>query len=339
MKLLSIVVPSYNSQAYLETCLKSLLSAGGDSVEILIVNDGSKDQTPAMADDFARRYPTIVRAIHQENGGHGEAVNAGIRNATGLYLKVVDSDDWVDTAAYEKILSVLAQMQASGAPVDLIVSNFVYEKVGAKKKKTMKYGSVLPVEKTVTWDEVGKFGLGQYLMMHSLMYRTQVLRDSGMILPKHTFYVDNLFVYVPLDWVKTIHYVDVDFYRYFVGRDDQSVNEAVMIKRIDQQLKVNRLVLQNQQLGQLLPLKLRELKFHQLEIICAISLILLIRSNLSESDAKAEALWNDIKAWDEDLYRRMRRGFFGRLLTLPGKGGRRLAVATYELAQKLFGFN
>ena len=105
MKLLSVAVPCYNSQEYMRNCVDSLL-AGGELVEILIVDDGSKDDTGKIADEYAAKYPTIVKAIHQENGGHGEAVNAGIRNATGLYFKVVDSDDWVNEEAYHAILKV-----------------------------------------------------------------------------------------------------------------------------------------------------------------------------------------------------------------------------------------
>ena len=98
MKLLSVAIPCYNSEAYMEKCVDSLL-VGGEEVEILIVDDGSTDRTAEIADAYAEKYPTIVRAIHQENGGHGEAVNAGIRNAQGLYFKVVDSDDWVNKEA------------------------------------------------------------------------------------------------------------------------------------------------------------------------------------------------------------------------------------------------
>ena len=95
MKLMTFAIPCYNSQDYMENCIKSLLP-GGDDVEILIIDDGSKDSTGDIADAYEKKYPGIIRAIHQVNGGHGEAVNAGIRNATGLYFKVVDSDDWVD---------------------------------------------------------------------------------------------------------------------------------------------------------------------------------------------------------------------------------------------------
>ena len=129
MKLLSIAIPCYNSQDYMENCIESLL-VGGEEVEILIVDDGSSDRTAEIADAYARKYPTIVKAIHQENGGHGEAVNAGIRNATGLYFKVVDSDDWVNKEAYVQILKTLYELLRGPQTVDLLISNFVYEKQG-----------------------------------------------------------------------------------------------------------------------------------------------------------------------------------------------------------------
>ena len=127
MKLLSIAIPCYNSQDYMEKCIESLL-VGGEEVEILVVDDGSSDRTAEIADAYAAKYPTIVKAIHQENGGHGEAVNAGIRNATGLYFKVVDSDDWVNKEAYIKILETLYELLRGPQTVDLLISNFVYEK-------------------------------------------------------------------------------------------------------------------------------------------------------------------------------------------------------------------
>lgn len=338
MKLLSVVVPSYNSQAYLDTCVQSLL-VGGDAVEILLVNDGSKDRTGAMADEYAARFPGQVKALHQENGGHGEAVNTGIRNASGLYLKVVDSDDWVDPDAYRELLATLGRFVETKQTVDLVVSNFVYEKVGAKHKKVMHYRGKLPKNQVIGWDQVRPFGLGTYLMMHSLLYRTQVLRDSGLVLPKHTFYVDNLFVYVPLDFVKTLYYLDVDFYRYFVGRDDQSVNEAVMIKRIDQQIKVNQLVIGHQNLATVEPRALRELKYHQLEIITGVSNILMLRFWSVENEAKRTALWDFVRRTDEALYRRMRRALFGRMAHVKNRWGQRLIVGVYFVAQKMFGFN
>ena len=110
MKLLTFAIPCYNSAAYMRNCIESLLP-GGDEVEILIVDDGStKDNTAEIADEYEKNYPGICRAIHQENGGHGEAVNAGLRNATGFFYKVVDSDDWVDWNAYQAILAKLREI-------------------------------------------------------------------------------------------------------------------------------------------------------------------------------------------------------------------------------------
>ena len=130
MKLLSVTIPCYNSQDYMEHCIETLLT-GGDDVEILIVDDGSKDATAEIADRYQKKYPTIIKAIHQENGGHGAAVNTGIANATGLYFKVVDSDDWVDEESYHKILAKLRELVGGSTTLDMFISNFVYEKQGA----------------------------------------------------------------------------------------------------------------------------------------------------------------------------------------------------------------
>ena len=153
MKLLTFAVPCYNSEAYMENCIRSLLP-GGEDVEIIIVDDGSKDGTAAIADRYAAEYPTIIKAVHQENGGHGEAVNAGLRNATGLYFKVVDSDDWVNPEAYQKVLRTLKELVHAKEVVDMMICNYVYEKQGALKKKVMRYKTAFPREQVFGWNDV-----------------------------------------------------------------------------------------------------------------------------------------------------------------------------------------
>ncbi len=337
MKLLTFAIPCYNSQDYMENCIKSLLP-GGDDVEILIVDDGSKDSTPEIADAYAKKYPGIVRAIHQENGGHGEAVNAGIRNATGLFFKVVDSDDWVDAEAYAKILDKLRDLAGGAKTLDMFVANYVYEKEGAKHKKVMHY-SFLPKERMFTWSEVGHIHKGQYILMHSVIYRTQLLRDCGLELPKHTFYVDNIYVYTPLPSVKNMYYMDVDFYRYFIGREDQSVNEKVMIGRIDQQIRVNKIMVDEFDLWKIQNRRLRRYMFNYLEIITVISTIMLIRSGTEENLEKKRELWSYIKDKDLRLFHHLRNGIMGSAMNLPGRGGRKISVAAYKLSQKIVGFN
>ncbi|MCI4127932.1 glycosyltransferase family 2 protein [Bacillus swezeyi] len=338
MKLLSVVIPCYNSQEYMRYCIESLLP-GGDDVELLIVNDGSSDQTADIANEYAKKYPTIIKAIHQENGGHGEAVNTGIRNASGYYLKVVDSDDWVDTRAYLKILEKIHDFITREKSVDMMISNFVYEKEGTKYKKVMKYENVLPEGTIFTWNDIGQFRKGQYLLMHSVIYRTQLLKECGLELPKHTFYVDNLFVYRPLEHVQKIYYINVDFYRYFIGREDQSVNERVMIKRVDQQIKVNKLMIEQVNLENVTSQKLREYMLHHLEIVTIVSAILLIRSGTAENLKKKKELWEYIKEKDINFYYHLKYGILGRTINLPGRVGRGISVSVYKISQRLVGFN
>lgn len=337
MKLLTFAIPSYNSQDYMEHCIESLLP-GGEDVEIIIVDDGSKDRTAEIADEYERKYPGIVRAIHQENGGHGEAVNTGIRNATGLYFKVVDSDDWVDLDAYMAILEKLRELAGGQKTLDMFIANYVYEKEGVKHKKVMRC-SALPKDCLFTWNEVSHFRKGQYILMHSVIYRTQLLRECGLELPKHTFYVDNIYVYTPLPSVKNMYYMDVDFYRYFIGRDDQSVNEKVMIDRIDQQIKVNKIMVDEFDLWKIPNRKLRHYMFNYLEIITVISTIMLIRSGTEENLEKKRELWGYIKKKDLRLFHHLRAGIMGNTMNLPGKGGRKISVAAYKLSQKVVGFN
>ncbi|MEG1362685.1 MAG: glycosyltransferase family 2 protein [Lachnospiraceae bacterium] len=339
MKLLSIAVPCYNSAGYMKKCLESLL-IGGEDVEIIIVDDGSqKDNTWEIAQEYAINYPTIVKAIHQENGGHGEAVNTGIANACGLYFKVVDSDDWVDAEAYRKILFTLRELAGGKDTLDLLISNFVYEKEGVKHKKIMQYEAALPMNTMFSWNDVKRFHKGQYILMHSVIYRTQLLHDCGLKLPKHTFYVDNVFVFVPLPYVKNMYYLDVNFYRYFIGREDQSVNESIMIQRIDQQIRVNKIMIESVDLWKLQNRKLRKYMFNYLEIITVISTIMLIRSGTEENLKKKRELWNYIKEYDLRLFYHLRKGIMGQTMNLPGKGGRKISVAAYKLSQKVVGFN
>ena len=338
MKLLSIAIPCYNSQDYMERCIKSLLP-GGDDVEIIIVNDGSHDMTPEIADAYQKKYPGIIDAVHQENGGHGEAVNAGIANASGLFFKVVDSDDWVDEEAYRRIMDTLREIAGSEQTLDMLISNFVYEKEGARRKKVMKYTSALVQDKMFTWSDVRHMRKGQYLLMHSVIYRTKLLRDCGLKLPSHTFYVDNLYVYIPLVHVKTMYYLNVDFYRYYIGREDQSVNEEIMIRRIDQQIKVNKMMIDAYDLWKIPNKKQRKYMFNYLEIITVISTVLLIRSGTEENLEKKRELWRYIREADLRLFHRLRNGIMGNTMNLPGRGGRRISIAAYKIAQKVVGFN
>lgn len=342
MKLLSIAIPCYNSEKYMRKCIESLL-VGGEDVEILVVDDGStKDRTAEIADEYAAQYPSIVKAIHKENGGHGSAVNAGIANATGLYFKVVDSDDWVKEDAYMQILDTLRNLVGGSTTLDMLISNFVYEKEGEKRKKVMQYRRIFPVGEFFTWNDCKHFKKGHYILMHSVIFRTKLLRECGLQLPEHTFYVDNIYVFEPLPYVKTMYYLDVNFYRYYIGREDQSVNESIMISRIDQQIKVNKIMIDylvEHQVEIRKSKRLYQYMKNYLEIVTTASSVLLIRSNTEENLQKKEELWQYMKEKDRGLYKWMRHGIMGSAMNLPGKGGRKISVDAYHIAQKIYKFN
>ena len=319
-------------------CIDSLL-IGGEDVEILVVDDGSSDGTAEIADEYEKSYPGIVKAIHKENGGHGDAINTRLEHASGLFFKCVDTDDWVDADAYRKVLAKLRELLYGDTMLDMMVCNFVYDKKGARHKKVMTYRFALPENKLITWDKVRKFHKGQYLLMHSVIYRTKLLRDCGLSLPKHTFYCDNIFVFEPLPFVKTIYYLNVNFYRYFIGRDDQSVNEKVMIGRVDQQIKITKIMI-DFLAGRNIPnRKLRNYMVSYLEIMMTVSSIMLIRADTEEALEKKEELWRYLGEKDGFLFMKIRYGILGRTMNLPGKHGRKLSVAGYKLAHWFVGFN
>ena len=341
MKLLSFAVPCYNSAAYMEKCIDSLLK-GGEDVEIIIVNDGSSDETASIADRYVAQYPSIIKAVHKENGGHGSAVNAGIENATGIYFKVVDSDDWVKEDAYMQILETLKKLTGGEKVLDMLISNFVYEKIGENRHKVMRYKHALPQNEMFTWQDVRHFHKGQYILMHSVIFRTKLLKECGLKLPEHTFYVDNIYVFEPLPHVRNMYYLDVNFYRYYIGRADQSVNEDIMIGRIDQQIKVNKLMIDYmvQKKSQIIGnKKLYQYMLSYLDIITTISSILLIRSGTEENLEKKKELWEYLKKKDWLLYRKLRYGLLGSCMNLPGKGGRKISVEGYKICRRFFNFN
>ena len=340
-KILTFAVPCYNSADYMDHCVETLLT-GGEDIEIILVDDGStKDATPQKCDEWAAKYPDIVRAIHQPNGGHGEGVNQAIRNARGLYYKVVDSDDWLDTEALQKVLDKLRECARWESPLDLLIANYVYEHVEDKTQKVMGYKNVFPQDRVFTWEEMGRFRPSQYLLMHSVIYRTQLLRDCGLELPKHTFYVDNIFVYEPLPWVKSIYYMDLDLYRYFIGRADQSVNESVMVGRIDQQLRVNRHMIEKPDLKavQAKSPKLARYMTSYLSMMLTISSIFLNIDGSPEALGKRTELWEYLRTVDPKLHHKMKYRALSAFTLLPGYQGRKLTISVYRLARKIYKFN
>ena len=338
MKLVSFAVPCFNSAEYMAKCIESLLTAGED-VEIIIVNDGStKDNTKQIADYYAEKYPTIIKAVHKENGGHGDAVNFGLKNATGRYFKVVDSDDWVDEGALKVYIDTIRAF-GEDCP-DAIVSNYVYEHVEDDTQKVVNYRNELPKDRVFNFEETKKFAVGKFIAMHSLTYKTSILKDMELELPKHTFYVDNIFICKPLPYVKTFYYIDVDLYRYFIGRADQSVNESVIMKRIDQHILVTQIMIEDCKIGNIKETspKLYRYMLSHISILMTINSVYLIKINTKESFRKKCALWKWFKEVDKETYKKCRRKFVG----IAGSNNKlvcKICIGIYVIVRKIFKFN
>ena len=338
-KLISFAVPCFNSSAYMGKCIDSLLK-GGDCVEIIIVNDGSaKDNTAEIADAYAAQYPAQIKAVHQANAGHGGAVNAGLKHATGKYFKVVDSDDYLEETALKQVIATLQQLEDNGTPVDALFANYVYDKQGAAHKKAVNYRSFMPQGRIFTWEETKLHKLGQNLLMHSMIYRRQLLLDCGVKLPKHTFYVDNLLAYLPIPHMNKLYYVDVNLYMYFIGRDDQSVNETVMVRRQDQQLRVTEMMILQGNLNPNIGRKRRNYMMSYLNQIMMVSTVMFYVDGGEAALAKKKAMWALLKQTDKKVYSRLRRSIFGIVSHLPGAAGRKFLIWTYRQTQKIYGFN
>ncbi len=340
-KILTVVIPCYNSEDYMENAIKSVLPAGED-IEILLIDDGSnKDHTAEIADRYAAEYPKICRTIHQENKGHGGAVNTGIENARGFYFKVFDSDDWADTDEFLAVIAKLKELNAAGTPVDMFLANFIYDKVGQKHKMVMRFQNCFPVDQIFEWSAMGHMHETQYILMHSIIYRRQVLLDSGLKLPEHTFYVDNIFAFQPFPYVKKLYYMDVNLYHYFIGREDQSVNQDVMIGRIDQQIKVNKIMIDimAEQDFEGLDKNVEKYMYIYLDKIMAVTSSLLIVSDTEENFQKKEELWAYLEQKSHKLYHHLRNTVFGMAMNLPGTLGRKASMEGYKIARKIVGFN
>ena len=221
----------------------------------------------------------------------------------------------------------------------MLISNYVYEKPSINKTKVIKYTNALPVNRIFGWDETKHFYTAQNLLMHSLTYRTEVLRESKMVLPKHTFYVDELFAYVPLPYVKTMYYLNVDLYRYYIGRADQSVNEKIMISRIDQQIKVNKLMMDNLGTAKLENNKLRKYMLKYLIMILSVSTSLLIKSGTKENLKKHEELINYLKKNYPNLYKTISKTFIGFFIKKASPIRRKIVMLVYNISQKIYIFN
>ena len=312
MKLLTVTVPCYNSQDYMEKCIQSLLP-GGNRVEIIIIDDGSKDNTGKIADEYARKFPDIVRAIHQENGGHGEGINQGLKHA-------------------------LEECERQGG-VDMVVTNYYYVHSDGDGDRSINYSAVLPENRIFTWEDTKPFRVYQMLTIHSSTFRTEIMRKWEQPLPKHVFYEDNLMIYQTMPYVRKLYYLNADLYRYWIGRPDQSVQSAALAKRHADQILVTERCFTTCHLDDITEPRLKRYMKHDLFMMFGISILTTRLNKSAETDAELKKMWETCMAYDPKWANYFRKRTPLLFVSVPGRVGQEFAGSFYRFANNVVRFN
>lgn len=342
MAYLTVVVPSYNSEAYLNRCLDSLLPHRED-LDIIVVNDGSKDRTAEVAQAYVDRWPESFRLINKENGGHGSGINAGLAQANAPWFKVLDSDDRFDEEGLRALLHLMKSFSPDDHMLpDLIVTDFVYEvhreKDGEEEVTTRQadFKNVFREAGFCSWSRIRSFRYDQLLMMHSLCYRTDLLKKINLKLPEKTYYEDNIYAYEPLPHVRRLYYLDVPVYLYFIGRDDQSINMGNVVKNVNMQIFVTEEMMRRVRLESVRPQRLQRYMFRHLARMIAMCVMPLGIEGTTESRRKIEMLWQELEEINPVVAKKLKATPMLSSQRLLAKAGSYLNSQVYNLISKAF---
>ncbi len=234
-KILSIAIPSYNVEAFLERGLESFVDPYLEEVlEVLIVDDGSQDRTREIAEEFCARYPGQFRCISKENGGHGSAVNAGLKAATGRYFRIVDGDDWVHTLHLVELCKTLDTLDCT-----LVVDVKREVVMNSTQSELFALPAYIPCDQVLPFEEIcTREDIGSYIMIHTLTAKTDYLRTQNIALLEHCFYVDYEYIVKASVPALDIYFINRELYQYQIGNDEQSVSATSYVKRWDNHVRV-----------------------------------------------------------------------------------------------------
>ena len=225
MKNLTISIAAYNVENYLDNLMESIIRSDVmDLLEILIINDGSRDKTPEIAKRYQNEYPDSIRLIDKTNGGHGSTINKGIEEATGKYFRALDGDDWINDKHLANLVRNLNEIDA-----DIILSNYCMCYEDGRNVISDEF-SDLTNGKRYLFDEIWHPGF--WMRYHTVIFRTDILKDNKIRLDENSFYVDVEFMLFPIPYVNTIYYIKDHIYCYRIGIEGQSVSDSSRMKNI-----------------------------------------------------------------------------------------------------------
>ncbi len=226
-KVLTIVIPAYQVEKYIDKTIKSLLQPQIlDEIEILVINDGSHDNTELIAKQYEKKYPNSLKVINKENGGHGSTINVGINNATGKYLKVIDGDDWVETDGIIGLVNELKKVNC-----DMVINPFYKVNNNTGYQELVSYKEIKNNKETL-FDSLDSRGMRYY--MHSITYKTKILLDNMIHIDENLFYVDMEYILYPIPNIETVLFLDKPVYNYRIFTQEQSMSIENIQKRRNQ---------------------------------------------------------------------------------------------------------
>lgn len=317
--------------------IESALSGGRD-VEVLIIDNGSVDDTLAIARKYEAAYPEQVRAVYQENKGHGGAVNTAMELAEGVFFKVCNAEDCLDEETLKEVLSVLRYAISGSQTLDVLISDYVFEKENGRKKRCMHYVGNYPQNCIFNWEEVIRpIAMPRIVLMQSLTFRTSLLKECHLSLPEHNNYDDNLMVALPMNHAKKLYYLHRPFYHHTIEVCDKESDDAVIMANVHQQIKITQMIIDSYDSRHI---KKQQQQFMILftGTLMAVCTVMLLRLNTQESMQMRDDLWEYLKKKDLFYFMKIRRSFVGRAINIPGRRGRQLAVDCYQFAHKFYGF-
>ena len=237
MKLLSVIIPAYNMEAYLPQCVESIIrTTSRTALEIIIVNDGSEDKTLRIAQQYADKYPNTVRVVDKENGNYGSTINAALPIVDGEYVKILDADDKFEGSLLAEYLTSLQRVRG----VDMFVTPFI--EAGKYRERKVKYNiygrKAYEYGRMYEAEDVFADGVIRFFMMHGVCYRTEMLREMNYQQSEGISYTDQEWVFYPLFHVQTIAFADIPLYRYNTTRDGQTMSEDVLMRSLPQLVEV-----------------------------------------------------------------------------------------------------
>lgn len=327
-KVLTVSVAAYNAAADIDNCLNSMLCSNvADLLEIIVVNDGSTDNTAEIVHKYELEYPGIIKLINKANGGHGSTINTSIVNATGKYYRIVDSDDWVDKAGIEKLVWWLKEND-----VDLVFNPYckVAAKHGYRKTLSIPYGAnqiigtVQPIESA---DKVR-------LQMHSMVFKTEIVKQMGAIISENCFYVDTEYIIFPMLYVNNFACLDFPVYQYLFETTTQSMNINNLIKRKDQHLRMTKRIAGFYQERKAdLKKATRRMILQRIEYAVSIQYRIYAKMNLEKAIEEVKAFDKWLKECDREIYESSVTKFMAVI-----RLNRRTAFKLYKVMMRLLKF-